>query len=329
MRVRSLVLASLAVIFGLVAVTLSKVYLDNQTRRIASAAESAPSATIVVAAAPLRFGQELTSDVLREIAWPAKETPAGAYATIEELLKDGERAALGPIEVAEPVLRGKITGPGQKATLSATLTDGMKALSIRVNDVNGVAGFVLPGDRVDVMLTRNVSNPSGATDTFVDVLLQNVKVIAIDQLADENAAEPSVVKTVTLEVDTDMGQRLTLAQAVGTLSLALRPVASSTLEQTRRISLADLTGEDSAALAAAQARDQDRYDELTSMVEEVGSSLTQRIETMKKQLEEKDRPVPVAASATPALPVPVIEPDPYRVINVYRNTERTEYQVKN
>src|SRR5690606_23557009 len=102
------------------------------------------------------------------------------FSSIKELLAGGNRVVLAPIEPNEPVLAAKLTGPGQRATLSALLQPGMKAVTVRVNDVEGVAGFILPGDRVDVLLTRR-SDKSGSTD----VVLQNAPVLAIDQLADE------------------------------------------------------------------------------------------------------------------------------------------------
>ena len=102
-----------------------------------------------------------------------------------------------PIDPNEAILAAKITGPGQRATLSAMLGDGMKAVTIRVNDVEGVAGFVLPGDHVDVLLTRTGEK----NNAINDVVIQDARVLAIDQLADQRADKPSVVKAVTLEVD--------------------------------------------------------------------------------------------------------------------------------
>ena len=98
------------------------------------------------------------------------------------------------------------------------LRDGMKASTMRVNDVDGVGGFVLPGDHVDVALTRQVDKTNASTE----VVLQNVRVLAIDQVADERADKPSVVKAVTLEVDVVGAQKLSLAASVGSLSLMLR-----------------------------------------------------------------------------------------------------------
>ncbi|HMN50568.1 MAG TPA: Flp pilus assembly protein CpaB, partial [Xanthobacteraceae bacterium] len=117
------------------------------------------------------------------------------------------------------------------------LTPGMKAVTLRVSDIEGVAGFVLPGDRVDVMLTR-IGERGGNGSS--DIVLQNVKVLAIDQIADDRVDKPAVVKAVTLEVDTVDGQKLVLAGSSGTLSLALRKAGDLAVDPTRQITLDDL-----------------------------------------------------------------------------------------
>ena len=153
-----------------------------------------------------------------------------------------------PIAVNEPILASKITGPGQRATLSSLLKDGMKAVTIRVNDVGDVAGFVLPGDHVDVVLTR----PGDKKVSVNDVVLQDVRVLGVDQLADNTTDKPAVVKAVTLEVDETGGQKLALASMVGTLSLLLRKAG----ETERRPDAADFgrwiwpTGRADAALSS-------------------------------------------------------------------------------
>ena len=134
---------------------------------------------------------------------------------------------LAAIETNEPVLALKVTGPGQRATLSALVGPGMKAVTIRVNDVEGVGGFVLPGDRVDVVLTRQIEKGSASTD----VVLQNVRVLAVDQSADERAAKAAVAKSVTLEVSTVEAQKVWLASSVGSLSLLLRKAGEAKEER--------------------------------------------------------------------------------------------------
>jgi len=227
-----------AVVFGLLAVFVAQAWLNSQAEMRAKNLEAqkkpAMTQTIVVAAKPLRFGSELGAMSLREVAWPHEAVPAGAFRKISELTSN-RRVVLTAIEANEPILASKITGSGQRATLSAMIADGMKAVTIRVNDVEGVAGFVLPGDHVDVVLTRQQDKNAAA-----DVVLQNVRVLAVDQIADERAEKPSVAKAVTLEVEVTAAQKLALAATVGTLSLALRKAGEAAPSNTRRIMISDL-----------------------------------------------------------------------------------------
>jgi pilus assembly protein CpaB len=229
-----------AVVFGLLAVFIAQVWLNNQADMRAKNfnANKKPelTQTIVVAAKPLRFGTELSAAMLREVPWPKQAVPAGAFAKIGDLLNGGRRVVLTAIEPNEPVLALKITGPGQRATLSALVKQGMKAVTIRVNDVEGVGGFVLPGDRVDVVLTRQIDKGSATTE----VVLQDARVLAVDQIADERAAKAAVAKSVTLEVNTVAAQKVWLASSVGNLSLLLRKAGDTSDTKTRKITLKDL-----------------------------------------------------------------------------------------
>jgi pilus assembly protein CpaB len=240
-RKSTIVMIAFAVVFGLLAVFIAQTWLNNQTearmRSLEANKKQVATRTIVVASKPLRFGSDLSGGGgLREVAWPSEAIPAGAFSTIAELGKDGKRVVLSPIEANEPVLGWKITGPGQRATLSAMIREGLRAFTVRVNDVDGVAGFVLPGDYVDVALTRQ----SDKTAATTDVILQNARVLAIDQVADERLEKPSVAKAVTLEVDTTGAQKLSLAASIGSLSLMLRKAGEANSEFTRRISVTDL-----------------------------------------------------------------------------------------
>ncbi len=239
-RKSTIVMIAFAVVFGLLAVFVAQSWLDSATesRMKSLNAQKKPVATrtIVVAAKPLRFGNELTAGHLREVAWPETDLPNGSFAKIADVLKDGKRTALAAIELNEPLLAVKITGAGQRATLSALVSPGNKAVTIRVNDVDGVGGFVLPGDRVDVVMTRQVDK----SDASNELVLQNARVLAVDQVADERADRPTVVKAVTLEVDTLGAQKLSLAASVGSLSLMLRKAGETVADQPRRITLDDL-----------------------------------------------------------------------------------------
>jgi pilus assembly protein CpaB len=230
-----------AVLFGLLAVFLAQVWLNNQADQHMKSLDAQrkavpPARTIVVAGKALRFGDELGASALREVSWPDDALPAGAFGKIADLMS-GKRVVLLPIDTNEAILASKITGPGQRATLSAMLGDGMKAVTVRVNDVDGVAGFVLPGDHVDVVLTRTGDKNSAVND----IVTQDVRVLAIDQVADERADKPSVVKAVTLEVDVTNGQKIALASTVGTLALLLRRAGEITDGNMRRVTLKDLT----------------------------------------------------------------------------------------
>src|SRR5262249_6754174 len=194
---------AVAAVFGLLAVFVAQSWLNAQAdarmRSLEANNKQKPVAaqTLVVASRQLRFGTELSSMMLTEIPWPQDALPPGSFRTIQQLLSDGKRVVLSSIEANEPILASKITGHGQRATLSAVVGDGRKAVTIRVNDVDGVAGFVLPGDRVDVMLSRQLEKNSAIND----VVPKNARVLAVDQLADDRSEKPSVAKAVTLEVD--------------------------------------------------------------------------------------------------------------------------------
>ncbi len=187
------------------------------------AQRSASSAQVVVAARPIELGRALTPDMLRLQAWPAEALPAGAFTQISELTSGAARVALRAIEPNEPILASRVSGAGGRATLSATIAAGHRAVAIRVNDVVGVAGFVLPGDFVDVLLTRQEGNGYGGDQAMrTDLLISSVRVLAVDQTANESGNDAQVARAVTIEVTPEDGQKVALAGQIGTLSLALR-----------------------------------------------------------------------------------------------------------
>ncbi|MET3593152.1 pilus assembly protein CpaB [Mesorhizobium shonense] len=340
MRANTLIMIVLAGIFGVLAVVLINIWLAGQRNALAQS-NGVQASTVVVAAVPLKFGDALSADKLREIAWPAGAVPAGAFKTIKDAMTgNGARQALQTISANEPILASKITGAGQRATLSAVLGEGMKAVSIRVNDVLGVAGFVFPGDRVDVLLTRTVRDSEGADKSFVDVLLQSMKVLAVDQVADESKDNPQVVKSVTLEASTKDAQKLTLAAGAGQLSLALRQTAASQGETTERVTLADLTGDTpddvarrqaefdrqkAAEAAAAEERKQanEKIDGLAQAVERVGSRIDQ-LSKVKPTVAPAPQPQEVVKEV-----VKYVQPEPpaRATIGVFRGVKLETYDV--
>jgi pilus assembly protein CpaB len=236
MRKGNLPILIIAIVMGSIAAFLARNWIQAQ----AGGTSSAPTGTIVVAAATLGFGTALSRENVNEIPWAAGTLPDGAYATRDELFKDGRRVVLTAMQRGELVLRAKITGPGQRASLSALLEEGKRAVTVRVDDVRGVAGFVLPGDRVDVVLIRSVTSANNATDNYSDVLLQHVKVLAVDQLANERQETPTIAKAVTLEVETDQAQKILLATNIGKLSLILRQAGENNPAVAKRITESDL-----------------------------------------------------------------------------------------
>jgi pilus assembly protein CpaB len=180
----------------------------------------------------------VTSDNVSEIPWYTTTLPEGAFATKDELLSGGRRTVLYPLKQGEPVLRSKVTGPGQRASLAAVLEDGKRAVTVRVDDVRGVAGFVLPGDFVDIVMIAD--ELSSKRQSYSDILLEHVKVLAIDQIASEGEEKPKVAQAVTLEVTKEQAQKILLATNIGKLSLLLgRPIESGR-DPNRRIGERDI-----------------------------------------------------------------------------------------
>jgi len=234
-RTNHVVTLVLAIVMGGIAALWARYWLASHSH---GAADAAPIGSIVVAAKPLAFGVALAADNVAEIPWAAAALPEGAFATKDDLLKDGRRIVLAPLEPNEPVLRSKTTGPGQRASLSTVLPEGKRAVTVRVDDVRGVAGFILPGDFVDVVLIAE--DAQSRRENYSEILLQNLKVLAVDQLASERQEQPTVPKAVTLEVTPEQAQKILLATNIGRLSLTLRRLTDETVAASRRVTEKDL-----------------------------------------------------------------------------------------
>ena len=235
MRTNNVVVLFLAIVMGGIAAMLARSWLQGHAR--ASLGEEGIG-TIVVAAQPLSFGTNLTADNVREIPWASRSLPEGAFASKEDLFKYGTRAVLSALDRNEAVLKTKITGPGQRGSLSVILEEGKRAVTVRVDDVRGVAGFILPGDFVDVVLIGE--DPATAREGYSDILLHHVKVLAIDQLAADRPEQPTVPKAVTLEVTPEQAQKILLASNVGKLSLILRQPGDAKADGDKRVTERDI-----------------------------------------------------------------------------------------
>jgi pilus assembly protein CpaB len=233
MRLYSVIILVIAIVMGGIAAFLARNWLLSQTQ------ETAITTTIVAAAQQVPFGTPLTDDNVHVMPWAATVVPEGSFSSKQALFKEGRRIALVTIQKNEPILASKVTGPGQRASLSTLLDKDKRAITIRVDDVRGVAGFILPNDRVDVVLIRAASE-SSAGRSISDLLLQDVKVIAIDQISSEGKDRAMVAKAVTLEVTPYEAQKISLATNVGQLSLVLRKAGDSNVVANSRVTETDL-----------------------------------------------------------------------------------------
>ena len=194
--------------------------------------------TIVTAADEIRRGDIIQRHMLRTTPWPRDALPAGAFQQMSALLPaEGQqpRRATRAMVAGEVVLDAKVSEFGGRVTISQTLSPNNRAVAISVNAVSSVGGFVTPGDHVDVLLTRNSRG-----ELVTDTILRNIRVIGVDQVADEMRDDPRVARTVTVEVSAEQGQVLALAQSAGTLSLALRTPDSDDSMPVERLRLSDL-----------------------------------------------------------------------------------------
>src|SRR5689334_10803633 len=239
---RSLVSLITGAVFAVVAVALMYTYINSAIRGAPQAGPAIELSTIVVAGKDLPFGTPIVKENLKLATWPKASIPDGAFTSIDDIFAGakvpGDRIALVLVNHDEPVTRSRISGFGAKPTMSRQVDSSMRAVSIRIDDIVGVGGFVLPGDRVDVLLTRRVG--AGTNNLATEIVLQNVTVLGIDQTADQQADKPIVARSATVEVSPEDAQKLTLAQQAGTLTLALRGAESLDTIQSKTITEADL-----------------------------------------------------------------------------------------
>lgn len=235
MNRQSMIALGVALVLGVLAVYLANIFLTSKEESADRA--TAGTVRVAVAAVPLDYGVPLSPEKIRFANYPANSVPAGSYTTLGQLLPAGQnRVALTAISVNEPILAGKISGDGRAASIASMLPDGKRAAAVRINDVSGVAGFVQPNDSVDVLVTRTMGERE-----ITDVLLQDVRVLALDQNAKNADGTPNVARTATLQIDPLDAQKLALGQQVGSLSLVLRkPGVEQNNPVVETVSLEDL-----------------------------------------------------------------------------------------
>lgn len=236
MQKRAIIMLLVALIMGGIAVSLVNTAIDRKesTGDISQLAVT----SVVVAAANLEVGTRLSGVMLKTADWPKANTPDGYYTTIEAIMGDEAPVVVREIKKGEVVLPYKISGHGARAGLTPKIPSEMRAMTISVNEVRGVAGFVLPGDHVDVLYTYS---PEGKKNQFTTKpILQNIQVLGVDQSASEKEDKPQVVNAVTLLVSSQQGKILTLAQRAGELTLLLRNEGDATISEDGSVSLSDI-----------------------------------------------------------------------------------------
>jgi len=234
-RMKVLIVFALAIGVGSVFAFATYNYVQNAPGKTVGM----PTSPVVVAAADLDLGAELRQDDVKVVEWPANAIPAGAISNAEEVVG---RGLIMPVIQNEPILPMKMASKEAGAGLPPIIPPGFRAVSVRVNEVIGVAGYVLPGTHVDVVATVSPSNQN--TDMTSKVILTNVMVLAagtkIDRETDKN--KPVPVTVVTLLVDPQQSERLTLAAIEGKIQLALRNPLDSATPVTQGVRPAGLLG---------------------------------------------------------------------------------------
>ena len=211
---RALLMMALAIAFGLLAVLLASHWLLRQA--------PAGKGRIVVAASDVNLGQRLTPEMLRLAEWPAESLPQGA---LQDPATLAGRVLKTSVLRGEPLSEAKLAPAGTLGGLSALITQGRRAITVRVNDVIGVAGFALPGNYVDIIVSTQQDTGDRAlpqSRNISKIVLERILVLAVAQEVGRDETKPRVVNAVTLEVTPEQAENLDLARSVGSLSLVLR-----------------------------------------------------------------------------------------------------------
>ena len=226
MRVVTIVSLAASAVLGLGALFVAKIALPNASAaksplRIAEAAGD----PLVVASRAVKYGEKLDAGMLKVIKVPKNAIPEGSFTNVAQVLAadhGGAPVVLTPLASHEALLPAKLSGPGARPSVAAEISDGMRAYTLRVSDASGVGGHALPGDRVDVVLMRDLT-PSGQQRNYISyVVVQNARLLGVDLNADPTSNKPASPSTATIEVSVEDSQKLSIASTVGSLSLALR-----------------------------------------------------------------------------------------------------------
>ena len=232
-NIKAIGLLLLALAMGLAAAVYAASWVSRQG--------NVGSNKVVVAAVDIELGSKINPQMLTVTDWPSGSMPPGAFKDIKELQ---DRVVKVSVLRGDAVLERKLAPVGTQGGLSAVIADGKRAMTVRVNDVVGVAGFALPGNYVDVMV--NAQQDKGKSEENKQIsktVLEHVLVLAVAQESGRDDTKPKVVSAVTLELTLEDSEKLDLARSVGTLSLVLRNQVDKKTVATTGITKSQLFGE--------------------------------------------------------------------------------------
>jgi pilus assembly protein CpaB len=232
-NIKALGLLILALLTGLAAAVYASGWVSRQG--------SIASNKVVVAVVDIELGSRINAQMLSTVDWPSGSVPAGAFKEMKDVQ---DRVAKVGLLRGEAILEGKLAPVGTQGGLSAVIAPGKRAMTVRVNDVVGVAGFALPGNYVDVVVNAQQDKRAGEESRQISkTVLEHVLVLAVAQEAGRDDTKPKVVSAVTLELSLEDSEKLDLARSVGTLSLVLRNQVDKDKVETAGITKSQLFGE--------------------------------------------------------------------------------------
>lgn len=243
---RAITMLIIAMVAGLAAVAFASRWLVQTSTSAVT--------QVAVAATDLNLGEPIGPAQIRTVSWPSGSVPPGTFTDTKSLEGRVVRTSLAR---GEPVLEAKLAPIGTKGGLSAVIGAGNRAITVRVNDVVGVAGFALPGNYVDVIVNTQEPGKTDNQQSISKIVLEHILVLAVAQQVSRDDTAPKVVNAVTLEVSPEQAEKLDVARSVGTLSLVLRnQVDKQTLntDGATKLTLLGKPAAPSAPLAPARAK---------------------------------------------------------------------------
>jgi pilus assembly protein CpaB len=237
-NIRPLGALLLALVLGLATAAYAAIWLQQQS--------ASNTLQVIVAQRDLQMGTRLQPDMLQTLAWPKAAGIQDPLTTLDQAVG---RVIHMPVLRGEPLLQSKLAAEGEKGGLSSVLAPGQRAVTVKVNEIMGVAGFALPGNFVDVM----VNMPDGENQPVSKIVIERIQVLAVAQDVSTNESKPRVVNAVTLQVSPQQAEQIDLARSVGTLSLVLRSYSDIIPVQTAGSRKLDLLPQVAAAVVASSA----------------------------------------------------------------------------